>query len=87
MEASYRPVLVFRTAEDAEPMRGYTTIDLCFKHRATVTLGDILDDERWQQIVDTFEEHALTPPQRQLTELVFEEIGDESPLGASGLMQ
>jgi hypothetical protein len=85
MEASYRPVLVFRTAEDAEPMLGYTTIDLCFKHRATVTLDDILDGERWEQVVATFEEHELTPPRRELTRLDFEEI--EHPLGASGLMQ
>lgn len=70
----WRPVLLLRPWPEASAARVEIGMSLCATCQRTMTVDDLLSDDGWSQIVQTFVGFHKTPPCRELVELTWDHL-------------
>ena len=70
------PVLVMwaKSAKPHSPARGTINTLLCDEHKVKSHVTDFVDDDSWNNIVDSFVDAGLAAPDRQLLQLEFTNV-------------
>lgn len=75
-DTKYQIVILVYAPKDygSQPAAGLMGLFVCEEHKETTKIEDVIDDNGWKQIEQSFIQAGKHPPERKLTKLQFREI-------------